>query len=523
MSTTPGQESSAPNPNDGNRAEQDSGVQPESASAGLTQPTAPLPDAWTPGQPVDPAAPNPAAPQPGSEQTSAAVQHANPAATQPEYAAQQAGTGAAAAAQPPYIAPQASPGGSANQAHPRSRSGMLITGLALGALIGGVVGGGVSAIVSSNVAQPQATVQGGGTLTLSNGETATNISGVAAVATPSVVTLEVAGANSAGSGSGVIYREDGYILTNAHVVTLDGAAGTDATVRVKLSDGRILDGDIVGVDPYADLAVVKIDADSLPAVKIADSDKLNVGDLTVAIGAPMNLANTVTSGVVSAVDRGISVGSPLIPQDPAQEDQSQDNGDNGYGFPWDFRFGVPDENGGEQQQQSGGTVTLPVIQTDASINPGNSGGALLNGKGELIGINVAIASPTSANGTAGSAGLGFAIPSNLATRVADALIDGEQPSHGLLGASIADSSQDTDADANHAGGLIVDLAKGGAAETAGLKVGDVVTAIDGTPAADGTSVSALVRMHAGGSEVKIDYTRDGVSGEATATLGQLEW
>lgn len=519
MSTTPGQESSVPNPNDGIRAEQDSGAQPESAPAGLTQPTAPLPDAWSPDHPLDQAAP-----QTGTEQMPAAAQHASTAAPQPAYAAPQAEAGAVGSAQPPYVAPQASTNVSANQAHPRSRSGMLITGLALGALIGGVVGGGVSAIVASNVAQPQAAVQGGGTLTLSNGETATNISGVAAVATPSVVTLEVAGANSAGSGSGVIYREDGYILTNAHVVTLDGAAGSDATVRVKLSDGRILDGDVVGVDPYADLAVVKIDADSLPAVKIADSDNLNVGDLTVAIGAPMNLANTVTSGVVSAVDRGISVGSPLIPQDPAQEDQSQDNRDNGYGFPWDFRFGVPDENGGEQQQQStGGTVTLPVIQTDASINPGNSGGALLNGKGELIGINVAIASPTSANGTAGSAGLGFAIPSNLATRVADALIDGEQPSHGLLGASIADSSQDTDADANHSGGLIVDLAKGGAAEAAGLKVGDVITAIDGTPAADGTSVSALVRMHAGGSEVKIDYTRDGVAGEATAKLGQLEW
>lgn len=416
--------------------------------------------------------------------------------------------------------PQAQPGTATAQAHPKSRSGALLAGLAIGALLGGVVGGGVAAIVASNVA-PQTVAESGSTgrLTLNNAENATQISGVAAVATPSVVTLQVTGENASGSGSGVIYREDGYIITNAHVVTLDGAT-FDPQVRVKLSDGRILDGKVVGTAPYSDLAVVKVDAEGLPAIEVADSEKLNVGDLTVAIGAPLNLANTVTSGVVSAVNRGISVGSALVPQDPTpQEDEG-----GGSQSPWDFRFGLPGEQQQQQQEQTtGGTVTLPVIQTDASINPGNSGGALLNGNGELIGINVAIASPTSSQGVAGSDGLGFAIPVNLATRVADEIIAGEQPSHGLLGASVADSTQDTDEDANHAGGLLVEVVRGGAADAAGLRAGDVITAVDGVPAVDGTSVSALVRMHPGGSKVSIEYTRGGEANQTEATLGTLEW
>lgn len=411
----------------------------------------------------------------------------------------------------------------------KNRTGALLAGLAIGALLGGIVGGGVAAVVSSNSSN-RSSSQASGTLTLNNPDSASTVSGVAAVATPSVVTLEVTGGSASGSGSGVIYREDGYIITNAHVVTLDGAAGDSAKIRVKLSDGRILSGKIIGVDPYADLAVVKVEADGLPAIKVADSTDLNVGDTTVAIGAPLNLSNTVTSGVVSAINRGISVGSPLIPQDPSdQQQQPNDESDQGGqgGFPWDFRFGTPDngqsDESQQQQQSSAGTVTLPVIQTDASINPGNSGGALLNADGELIGINVAIASTSGSSGTAGSVGLGFAIPSNLAVRVADALIEGKQPSHGLLGASVVDSSQDTDKDQNFAGGLVVDVASQGAAEKAGLKAGDVITQVGGVPAVDGTSVSALIRMNGGGSKVTIDYMRNGKAAQTEATLGTLEW
>ncbi|GAA1317955.1 trypsin-like peptidase domain-containing protein [Leucobacter albus] len=404
-------------------------------------------------------------------------------------------------------------------------TGTFLAGLAVAALIGGIVGGGVSSLVMANAAPKGGQVsQQPGTVTLNNPETATEISGVAAVGTPSVVTISVESQTEAGSGSGVIYSEDGYIITNAHVVTLDGAAA-DPRIRVKHSDGRVFEGKLVGVAPYSDIAVVKVEAENLTPIAVADSSKVNVGDLAVAIGAPMSLSNTVTSGVVSALNRGISVGSALIPQDPSQEGQEDQGGegeqDGGGGFPWDFRFDRPGEP--ETQQQTGGQVTLPVVQTDASINPGNSGGALLNARAELIGINVAIASPGATEGNASSAGLGFAIPADLATRVADEIIAGEKPSHGMLGASVADSSLDDDEDANHAGGLIKEIVRGGAAANAGLKVGDVITAVDGVPAADGTSVSALIRMHAGDSEVTIDYTRQGVAGQVEAKLGTLDW
>lgn len=539
-----------PDPTDPQTARDSAGTVPPRATPPAEQPTTPLPGAVPAGAVPSGSVPPGSVPS-GSAQapTGAPAQGypqgphgAYPEAQAPAYS--QPNAFGAPAPQPGQAGGVGGPGqpghGAAPQRpqespQPKSRTGALVAGLAIGALLGGVVGGGVAAVVSAN-SSSHATAQGaGGSVTIKNPENATAISAVAAVATPSVVTLEVAGANASGSGSGVIYRKDGYIVTNAHVVTLDGAA-QDATIRVKLSDGRILDGDVVGIDPYADIAVVKIDADDLPAVEVADSDQLDVGDLTVAIGAPLNLASTVTSGVVSALNRGISVGSPLIPQDPSQDQGDQDDegggdqgdqGDNGFGFPWDFRFGLPDQQQQqqpEQQQSSGGTVTLPVIQTDASINPGNSGGALLNGEGQLIGINVAIASAvTGQDGTAGSNGLGFAIPASLVSRVADSIIDGEQPSHGLLGASVADSSQDTDDDANHAGGLIIDVAKGGAADQAGLKVGDVITAVDGVPAVDGTSVSALIRVHEGGSKISIDYTRGGKAGQTEATLGKLEW
>lgn len=403
---------------------------------------------------------------------------------------------------------------------------MFFAGIAIGAVVAGVVGGGAGALVAANQ-QPTSVVQSQttGRVTLDNLDSATNVSGVALAATPSVVTLEVAGASGAGSGSGVIYSADGYIVTNAHVVTLDGAAGSNPEIRVWVSDGRILDGTLVGTDPFADLAVVKVDADDLVPIELADSEKINVGDLTVAIGAPLNLSNTVTSGVVSALHRGIAVGTPIIPDQP-NEQQDQPEPENG--FPW-YRFGDPNEQPERQQpqqpqQQTAATrVTLPVIQTDASINPGNSGGALLNANAELIGINVAIASNGSDASTAGSDGLGFAIPVNMVTRVADALIAGEQPSHGLLGIGVNDSSADTDADRNYAGGLVSELVAGGPAAAAGIKVGDVITAVDGIPADSGTSVSALIRMHAGGDEVVISYSRGGEPGEAAVTLGTLEW
>ncbi|XPP25579.1 MAG: S1C family serine protease [Leucobacter sp.] len=430
-------------------------------------------------------------------------------------------SGAAFGAAPNGAVPGTAPTVTADGAHPKSRSGALVAGIAIGALLGGLVGGGTAAVVGANLPQQSQTAAANpaGTITLNNTEEVGMIAAVASVATPSVVTLEVAGSQAAGSGSGVIYTEDGYIITNSHVATLDGAVGAEASIRVRLSDGRVFDGALVGTDPFSDIAVVKIEADDLTPIAIGDSNRLNVGDVTVAIGAPLNLANTVTSGVVSALYRGIAVGTANLPDDSDPSDE-----DGNGGSPWDFRFGNPGEGGQRQQSNTvSAVVTLPVIQTDASINPGNSGGALVNANAELIGVNVAIASNSGDSSTAGSDGLGFAIPSDLAVRVADAIIAGEQPSHGLLGASVDDSRNDTDEDANRTGGLLVALTPGGAAESAGLKVGDVITSVNGIPVDSGTTLSAVIRMQEGGSEVVIGYTRGGEPGEVTATLGTLEW
>lgn len=498
-----------------------------------TQPTVQLPETdkvQIPQAPQVPQAPHATpvyAPHP-SHLPGYATAQPGYAAGQPQYDSSQVYS----APHPRVAAPVSSPAAAnaTQQAQPerKSRAGAWIAGIAIGAVIGGVVGGGASALIMANqpapaVVQPQSP---SGVITLDNLDNATSVSAVAAVGAPSVVTLEVMSTSARGSGSGVIYNDAGYILTNAHVVTLDGAAGSDPEIRVWLTDGRILDGELVGTDPFADIAVVKIDADNLTPIAIADSSEVNVGDLAVAIGAPLNLSNTVTSGVVSALYRGISVGSTIIPEESNDTEQPEQIDPNAEGeFPW-FRFGNPNEGQQQTPQQSQGIatrVTLPVIQTDASINPGNSGGALLNSNAELIGVNVAIASNSVESGTAGSVGLGFAVPANLAIRVAESLIAGERPSHGLLGVSVQDSSNDIDEDRNTAGALLEDVVRGGAADQAGLRVGDVIYSVNGVPADSGTTASALIRMHEGGSEIQIGYSRGGVRSETTVTLGTLEW
>ncbi|WP_254259231.1 S1C family serine protease [Leucobacter chinensis] len=389
------------------------------------------------------------------------------------------------------------------------RSSGLIAGIAIGAIIGAIAGGATAAIVLENRGDIAADPKGSSEITIANPEASTQVSAIAQVATPSTVTIDVSSRAGSGTGSGVIYSEDGYIVTNAHVVTIDGSSFADTQVRVMLSDGRMLDGTIVGTDPYADVAVIKVEAEGLTPITVAEDD-LAVGDLTVAIGAPFNLSNTVTSGVVSTLNRGISVGSPLIPNDGSEGQEPQEEN------PYEFRFDAP---GKKEQSGGGGQVTLPVIQTDASINPGNSGGPLLNAAGELIGINVAIASTGQEEGQAGSVGLGFAIPVKLVDRVASAIIDGEAPTHGLLGATVLDAR--ASAAATQRGGLVQDVVKGSAAEKAGIRSGDIITAVDGVATGDGTSVSAMIRFYEGGTDVEVTLNRDGQTKTETVTLGTM--
>ena len=235
---------------------------------------------------------------------------------------------------------------------------------------------------------------------------------------------------SSGTGSGIILSEDGYVLTNTHVVTLDGATG-DAVIQVKTNDGRLYDAELVGTDPLSDLAVIKlVDASDLTPLEFADSDELNVGDTAIAIGAPLGLAGTVTNGIVSALNRSIDVASSAAPSSP---DDSEGDGDGSDDSPFDFFFDVPNPDGSQPQQRAAsGQVSLPVIQTDAAINPGNSGGALLDSEGRLIGVNVAILSAGGAATEAGNIGVGFAVPSNLAERVAREIIENGAATHGRM-------------------------------------------------------------------------------------------
>jgi putative serine protease PepD len=358
-------------------------------------------------------------------------------------------------------------------------------GIALLALSTAVVGG---IIASSAFTLSYLTLSQPAPVVVNNTQQVNWVTGAAANASPSVVTLAVSSDLSSGSGSGVILTEDGYILTNAHVVTLSGLT-EDAQIAVQLSTGEVYRAKLVGFDSVYDLAVIKINASGLKPIVFSDSDNLNVGQDVIAIGAPLGLASTVTQGIISALDRTIQVAS------------SEVNGDNsGLQF-WTGNGSAP--------------ISLQVIQTDAAINPGNSGGALVNSQGELIGINVAIA--TAGGGESGSIGVGFAIPSNTANRIAQEIVDTGSASHGLLGALVRDNSE---ADSSFStGALVEDLTEGGAAERAGIRVGDVVVKFAGKRVNGASDLTALVRAQAAGAQVQVEVLRDGVVLSLIATLG----
>lgn len=381
----------------------------------------------------------------------------------------------------------------ADKKRARTLGAFVTAALLVGGLLGGTAGGAFAiwnlssrGLVSPGVQSPQ-------TITVNAPAKASEITAVAAAAMPSVVTIEVAGVSGAGSGSGIIISEDGFVMTNAHVVSL---GNQEPSLRVTTWDGRLLNAEVVGRDILSDIAVIKIDSDGPFAVMdFGDSDNLNVGDETIAIGAPLGLPGTVTSGIVSAINRSITVGASTA---PGEEDGQ---------FDFDLPGGV----------STGQTISLPVIQTDASINPGNSGGALLNTAGELIGVNVAIAS-TGGQGS-GSIGLGFAIPSNFAVRVANELIESGIASHGLLGALVTDAS--SVASSTVTGAYIDSVTPGGAADRAGIRAGDVVTRFNGLPITNRIDLTAQVRVLPGGTETTLTYVRAGNTYSVEVTLGEL--
>jgi putative serine protease PepD len=264
-----------------------------------------------------------------------------------------------------------------------------------------------------------------------------------------------------------------------------------------------------------DLAVIKLkDAEDLTPIEFASSSKLNVGDTTVAIGAPLGLANTVTEGIVSALNRSIQIASSAAP-DTGDEDQSQGE-ENGQQGPFRFDFGQ-----GQQQGTPSESISIAVIQTDAAINPGNSGGALVDSDGKLIGINVAIATAggSSTEGS-GSIGVGFSIPSDIVKRITDEIIENGEATHGLLGANVQPAASVEGSTIT--GAYIAKTVEGGAAAAAGLKEGDIVTEFNGVPITDATDLTAQVRAAAAGSDAEVTYVRDGKTQTVKVTLGTLE-
>ena len=485
----------------------------------------------SPSQPSASAQPDAAAPTPTFETPAAFVPPAPTNGSAPQHhpygAPAQAGPshpGAPVATAPgaafgihTATAPDQSPDGSVKTKDQKPRAGVKFAAIVVAAaLVGGVAGFGGGAILNG-ISEDRSTgvAQGPDTVTVNNPGSVNETTAVATEALPSVVTIEVAGSDEAGSGSGVIISDDGYVLTNTHVVTLGGAAA-DPTIRVTTSDGRIFAATVVGTDPIYDLAVIKLtDASDLTPIDFADSSKLNVGDTAVALGAPLGLSNSVTTGIVSALNRSIQIASSALPdssaEDAPQDDQQAPEDGEGEG---PFQFDLP----GNPGQQTTDTISIAVIQTDAAINHGNSGGALVNSKGELIGINVAIASSGSSE-ESGSIGIGFAIPSNIAQRVSEEIIADGAASHGLLGASVRDAASVEDASV--AGAYIADVTGGGAAADAGLKADDIVTAFNGVPVTSASDLTAQVRAAAAGSDAKVTYIRNGKEFEADVTLGEL--
>ncbi|WP_188186758.1 S1C family serine protease [Nonomuraea sp. SYSU D8015] len=356
-----------------------------------------------------------------------------------------------------------------------------VAGLALAAT---AIGGGVVGAVVANAFQPDPvsvttntnTNTGTPSPAFKTTSTELTVSEVAAKVQPSVVMIQ----GQTGEGSGVVLSEDGLILTNNHVV--EGAA-QGGQMTVKFSDGKTAKASVVGTDPATDLAVIRAEGVSgLTKATLGNSDLLKVGDDVLAIGSPLGLDGSVTRGIVSALDRTLTVGG-----EPRQQ--------------------VPPGWGQEQQSQGSEPTTIGgAIQTDASINPGNSGGALVNAAGEVVGINTAIASD------AAGGGVGFAIPVNTAKQVSDQLISTGKVTHAFLGVSVTDATGDV------AGALVRQVTAGSPAEKAGLKQGDLITKINDKAVDGGDNVVGQVRGFKPGQEVKITYVRDGQTNEVTVTL-----
>jgi putative serine protease PepD len=338
---------------------------------------------------------------------------------------------------------------------------------------------------SAPAAQTSASATTSAAPVLQANASAPNWSVTAAAVSPSVVAISVTSSQASGQGSGVIYDTAGHILTNNHVVT---GAGTGAQISVTLNDKRTYDATVVGTDPSTDLAVIKLTnaPTDLKAIALGDANVIKVGDQVMAVGNPLGLAGTVTTGIVSALNRPVTT-----------SDQSTD-----------------------PTAQSADPVVSNAIQTSAAINPGNSGGALVNASGQLIGINSAIASLGSSSGSSsqsGNIGIGFAIPVNEARSIANQLISTGKATHPYLGVSSKDGVV-ADGSAKRAAAVLTNVVSGTPADKAGLHAGDAIIAVDGNSIDGSLSLVAQVREHSVGDKVTITVLRSGASKDVSVTL-----
>jgi putative serine protease PepD len=381
---------------------------------------------------------------------------------------------------------------------PRNRRRLAETGgvallaaiLASGGTWAAIEAGGEGAAGNPAAATSQTLQQGSTSPTVIQGNSsAPDWTAVAKAVSPSVVSINVKLNNGEAAGSGVISDDQAHVLTNNHVV--EGASS--GSITVSLADGRTYNASIVGTDPSTDLAVIKIEGapSDLTPVTLGNSAKVAVGDPVMAVGNPLGLSGTVTTGIVSALNRPVTTSASEQNQSP---------------------FG---------DQTTGGTVVTNAIQTSAAINPGNSGGALVNNKGELIGINSSIAQLGSSgpfsSGQSGNIGIGFAIPVNEAKAIATQLIDKGHADHAFLGVSARDAVV-TDGSAKRAGAEVVQVVADTPAAKAGLKQGDVIIAVDGARIDSSTALVAQVRALQVGEQVTLTVVRNGSRQDVPVTL-----
>ncbi|SDO93992.1 putative serine protease PepD [Actinopolyspora xinjiangensis] len=358
--------------------------------------------------------------------------------------------------------------------------GKLLVGMTAVALVAGLLGGagGGYAVYQATGGSGSVTSFDQRTPASSNSSSAPSgsVQSVADKVLPSVVQIQVRTVRgTSGSGSGIIISEDGYILTNNHVV--EGASGAGGGLVARFNDGQVSDLSVVGTAPWSDLAVVKADVNGLTPAQLGNSEDTQVGSGVVAIGSPYGLSGTVTSGIISAKDRPVRAGG---------------------------------ENGSQ-------ATVLNALQTDAAINPGNSGGPLVDMNGRVIGINSAIYSPSTSSGQAGSVGLGFAIPVDQARRIGKQLIEDGSAARTTLGVQVRVVG-------NVNGGLVVGVPSGGPAAKAGIESGDVITKVNDRTITSGDELIAAIRSYAPGDTVTLTVTdrQGGNEHEVEVTLAGEE-